>query len=29
MKREETSREEKYSGAMVLAIGITAQQGIK
>jgi len=29
MRHEETSREERYSGAMVLTIGITAQQGIK
>lgn len=27
MRREESSRSEKYSGAMVLAIGIVAQQG--
>lgn len=27
MKWEETSKEEKYSGAVVLTVGITAQQG--
>jgi len=29
MKCEEASKEEKYSDAVVVTIGITAQQGIK
>jgi bacteriorhodopsin len=29
MKREETDGREKYSGAMVLTVSITAQQGTK
>lgn len=29
MRREKTSTEEKYSSAVILTIGVTAQQGIK
>jgi len=29
MQREETGRREKYSGAMVVTVSITAQQGTK
>lgn len=29
MKREEDTRQEKYSSAIVLTVGILAQQGIK
>lgn len=29
LRREEDSRQEKYSGAVILTVGILAQQGIK
>lgn len=29
LRREEDSKQEKYSGAVVLTVGILAQQGIK
>lgn len=29
LRREEDSKQEKYSGAVILTVGILAQQGIK